>query len=335
VINGLFGFFSNSFLVEAGMNQSCFSEVAFAKFQPKRNETYQIISLEREWNNLVKRPRTAAAKAHLENYERIHEKAAAAGINICTVKKAPSADEWLTEYIDGQSIAQVVNRAGERNGKEGIQEEIRKLIDYLYSVSDIAVLDKPMLEELKILYTEPVYVIKYGLMDLNASNVLYNESRGYTLIDQEWEEPKQVPTDYSIMCSLGYLYSTCPAVRNVYTLNDLLKEFGITLEKVAVLEKISDIYFNMEHAVLDEEKCLIFDGLSHYEVLQSTEQIKLMESQLQERNEQIAHLSKHYQRVVDQIGAMEKQLEEQNKQLTDLSVNYNRVVKILESSKQK
>lgn len=324
--NGEFGFFSNSFLVEAGTGGSIFSDIVYAKFQPARTEKYQIVSVEREGKRLSKRPRGLEAKAHLENYQRIHEKVAKAGIAICQVSKTCSEDEWEIEYVEGESISEMVDQAGENNGKNGILREIRKLIDYLYSVSELAILDQPIFEDLKGVYPEPTYILKYGLMDLNASNILFSKKTGYTLIDQEWEESKQVPTDYAVMNSIGYLYTACAAIKNYYSLEKLLKEFGLSLDKVTVLEKIADAYFKKEHAVLDEDKCLIFEQLNRYDIVQPPEQTKQMQLQLQEKNQQVAHLSENYLRVVNQISELERQLIERNEKVAYLSENYLRVV---------
>ncbi|CAM4490338.1 methyltransferase domain-containing protein [Paenibacillus macerans] len=352
--NGQFGFFSNSFLVEAGTNDSHFADITFVKFQPKRTEDYQIISIEREGKRFVKRPRSSNAKAHLENYQRIHEKMSGNGIRICKVQR--SNDEWQAEYIEGKSISELVDLAGEKNGKDGIRQEIQNLIDYFYSISEHVVLDQPVLDELKGLYTEPTYVLRYGLVDLNASNLLYQNDVGYTLIDQEWEEIRQIPTDYAIMNSIGYLYSTCSTVKSFYSLTSLLEEFGLSQDKVSVLEKISDIFFKEKHSVLDEEKSMIFDQLSQYEITQPPRsgweaelnhqnkqvgilsenynrvvtQVKQLESELREKNEQVADLSKNYNIVVERIRTLEKLLEERNQQVAHLSANYNRVVKMIQ-----
>lgn len=344
VKNGQFGFFSNSFLVEAGTDESHFSDVTFAKFQPRRTEDYQIISIEREGKQFIKVPRNSKAKAHLENYRKIHEKLTESGIRICNVKKFPSTDGWQAEYIEGQTISELVDLAGEKYGKKGIYEEIKRLVDYFHSMSEYMEMDQPVLEELKDIYSEPTFILKYGLMDLNASNLLYDKEVGYIIIDQEWEECKQIPTDYAIMNSIGYLYSTCPTVRSLYSLNTLLEEFGLSQEKVSVIEKIPDVFFKEKQAVLDKEKCIIFDQLSHYEINQSSgnnqesdftalsAHVKRIEDELHHQNEQVGFLSENYNRVVAQIRELEPQLREKNEQLADLSENYNRVVKLLQDS---
>lgn len=372
--NGQSGFFSNSFLVEAGTNNSHFSDITFAKFQPKRTEEYQIISIEREGKGIYKRPRSSNAKTHLENYQKIHEKVTKCGISICKVQKSQSNDEWQAEFIEGDSISALVEMAGEKKGKAGIRQELHRLIDYFYSISDHTVLDQPILEDLKRLYVEPTYVLKNGLMDLNASNLFYQSDVGYTLIDQEWEVSKQIPTDYAIMNSIGYLYSTCSTVRRFYSLTSLLEEHGLSQEKVSVLETISDAFFKGEYPVLDEEKCKLFDQLSRYEIVQKPEigweaqytalsahakqveeelyhqnenvaflsenynrvvmQIKQLESQIGEKNKQVADLSINYNIVVERIRTLEKLLEERNQQVTNLSTNYNRVVKLIHELEQ-
>lgn len=374
VKNGQFDFFSNSFLVEAGTNLSQFSDITFAKFQPKRTEDYQILSVKKNTNDFVKSPMGSRAKEHLENYQKIHEKLGNSGIKVCKVQKSSSEKEWQAEYIEGKSISELVDLAGEKSGEKGIKLEIQNLVDFFYSISDYVVLDNPVLDELKELYVEPTYVLKYGLMDLNASNILYQSNIGYVLIDQEWEESRQIPTEYAILNSLGYLYSTCPTLKSFFSLTSLFEEFGLSREKVSVLEKISDYYFIKSNPVLDEEKCEIFEQLSQYEIIQDSgvswaekyaslsshtklvedelhhqneqvgflsehynrvvELIRQMDDQLQGRNEEVTNLSIHYNRVVDRIRELEKQLDERNQQLTDLSTNYNRVVKLLNDSEK-
>lgn len=372
VKNRQLDFLSNSFLVEAGTELSQFSDIVFAKFQPKRNEDYQILSVKKNTNIYVKRPMTSKGKQHLVNYQKIHEKLGELGIKVCKVQKSLVKEEWVAECIDGISISELVDQAGEKRGKKGIDLEIKKLVDFFYSISDYVILDNPVLDKLQEFYAGPTYVLKYGLMDLNASNILYEVNKGYVIIDQEWEESRQIPTEYAILNSLGYLYSTCPTLKGYYSLTNLFEEFGLSSEKISALEKISEYFFKKKNNVLNEEKCIIFEQLSQFEVTHElgfnwvekysalsshtkliesqlhhqNEQvgflsenynrvvthIKQMEGQLKERNEQVANLSMHYNRVVTQIKELEKQLDERNQQLTDLSSNYNRVVKLLNDS---
>ncbi|UQZ33771.1 hypothetical protein C2I18_09685 [Paenibacillus sp. PK3_47] len=344
--NGQIDFFSNSFLVEAGTTESSFSDVTFAKFQPKRNEDYQIISIQREGGGIIKRPRSSKARIHLENYRKIHEKIDNAGIRICKVRKSLTNDEWHAEYIEGQSISDLVEMAGQKNGKDSVIEEIQSLVDYFYSLSEAVMLDQPIIEELKNVYSGETFVLKYGLMDLNASNLLFQREAGYIIIDQEWEESKQVPTDYAILNSIGYLYSTCPTVRGYYSITELLDRFGFSQEKIAVLEKVSDFYFKVKNQILDEEKNMIFERLSHYKISLNNESnldaefatlsahAKRVEDELHHRNEQVGFLSENYNRVVAQIEQLEIQLHERNEQVAHLSENYNRVVKMIQDFQQ-
>lgn len=336
--NNQFDFFSNSFLVEAGTDESCFSDIIYAKYQPKRNSSYQIISLETKDKQFIKRPRIQDECKHLNKYESIHSKLRSIGIEISNVYKSKTRDEWFSEYINGKTVSELVNEEGKRKGKAGIQNEIQKLVNYFYSLSDYIVIDNPIIDELVSVYKQqPTYVLKYSLLDLNASNLIFANDK-YILIDQEWEDYRQLPTDYAIMNSIGYIYSTCPIVRNNYLLSELMEEYGITKDKAIVLEKISKVFFVNDNSILDVEKCTIFDQLNHYDIVHTYykdmdikyselyEHAKKLEEQLYCKNKEVEHLSAHYNRVVRQIEQMEVQLREKNEQLADLSQNYQRVV---------
>ena len=332
--NDALGLMANSFLIEAGTEISKFSTISYAKFNPKRQKKYKIYTVldnggisgrsEKQKQRYIKYPCTEEAKSHLKRYYEINKKMIRNGMPVLPVYPMADGNAWYSLRGDAISVPERIRKIWYREGKYGVEQEIKRIIEWLRALSKYERLTHPIVPELVNCYPDGTNIICFGLMDLNANNMLFDEKIGYFLIDQEWECDKQIPVDYAIMCSLGYLFTGSAVIRNLYNLDELLNSYGVEGEKKTILEKITTEYFQNIIHQYDVESNKFFSQLEKYSIASAPEDAQ---KQLCEMHEEIARLSKEYNRVLQLF-------ETSNQQVSELSGEYNRVLQLLQENQK-
>lgn len=348
------GLLANSFLVEAGTPKSIFSDVCYAKFTPKRATDYQIQTVLKEETDTskalyIKRPSMPAAKDHLRNYSKIHQKIQQLGIPSVPVAVMCDEEGWYSEKRQNSiSVPERLRDVWYEQGCVGVETELDSIIRWLQQQSKWEELIDPIIPELFSLYPNGTYVIPLGLMDMNANNLLYEPETGYVLIDQEWTCEKQIPLDYAIMCTLGYLETASSVIRTIFTGEALLQRYEITPEKCDILKRITSEYFSkmIHHENIQASR--FFQQLERHSVQSDSQIIEQLHAQLEESYKENARLLTEYNRVVklyesgniqlQEISGEYNRLAEEKKQVdvqvNDLSVEYKRVVKLVDSQSE-
>lgn len=328
--NDYLGVFANSFLVEAGVDNSKFTNISYVRFHNKRCSRYNVYTalleddLAQKW--YMKFPLSKEAEKHLLSYQAIHDKLLLEGYPIDQVTYNDKLNSWQTKMIEGLHVSERLRQVWSSAGKEGVLKEVAAIIDFLAKNCQHEIIVNPIIEDLFELYPNGTNIIKHGLMDFNAGNLLYVDGIGYCVIDQEWSCEKQIPLDYLVMCSLGVIYWRNSVVRLCVSIQELLLKYGLDDRRVEVLKKISRAYFNDERGLDDGNLAIFLDqlqtcGPSDFAVL--NENYNRVVATLDEREKQVKELSEGYNRVVSLLQARDKQVK-------DLSENYNRVVALLE-----
>lgn len=102
----------------------------------------------------------------------------------------------------------------------------------------------PISEQLfKIYKSEPIKILKCGLLDLNMGNVIKNKDK-YILIDQEWICKEEVPTEYAIYFSIKLMFESIPNLCNLLSEEEFYIKYGITPLKRKTFNRISIDYFD-------------------------------------------------------------------------------------------
>lgn len=337
-------------MVEAGTSKSSFSDISYAKFTPKRIENYRIQTVLKEKNDTsnalyIKYPSVSSAKAHLSNYAAIHQKLQKLGIPSVSVAPMCDGEGWYSEEsVNRMTIHERLLNIWHQQGRRGVEAELDAIIGWMKQHSKWETLTDPIIPELSDLYPNGTHVIPLGLVDMNANNLLYEHGTGYVLIDQEWECEKQIPLDYAIMCSLGYLVTTSSVVRTVFTMEELFQRYEITSQKCDILKRISSEYYSKMIHLEDAQDSVFFQQLEQHSVQSDALKIEQLNAYLTEYHKENIRLTNEYNRVVkllDETSGYLQQITGEydnlvrkkaqiDVQLKELSFEYNRVVALVE-----
>ena len=255
--NKVFGFFSNSFLIEFGFQASNLSDIIYARNLDYRSIEFKTITLENEKHKFFKIPDSEKAKLHLDKLVEIHKKVKAMGIKICDIEEQNG--KYIIERIDGKNVAENIIELSKKNQWDLIEKEIDNLVSFYYSISDKKKITNPIINEVKNIYKSEAYVMKISLIDGNASNIIKNEKDEYVFIDQEWEIDKDLPTDYLIYHSLTYIFGSNNFISKQITIERIYKKYGITKNKKILFDQIEKYYFTEYQQVIDTNKKRILD----------------------------------------------------------------------------
>lgn len=265
--NQLFDVFSNSFLVEFGLKDSLLCDINYARNLSYRNLDYKTITLENQKHEIFKIADNEKSKLHLENLVNIHKKLQKCHVKVCNVEK--SDEKYYMEYIRGKGVSEYLLELSLDDKWDFVVEEIDKLVSYYQSISDFKKITHPAYKDFLKIYNGKTHVMKVPIVDGNASNIIIDEDNQYTFIDQEWEASGELPTEYLIYFSLAYIFGTNLKLSTHFSMQDFLKKYNITTEKIEVFTDYNDYYFNHENCVVNAFKkknldaCLAGSGGLH------------------------------------------------------------------------
>lgn len=250
VENNQYSFFANSYLLEIGNNAKNFSDVSYVKTNMFREDNCQINTIIRDNNKITKVPKTKLATKHLNNMISIVDKLKKLGLNVANIKKEDS--QYEIDFMEGKTLAEYIYDLTLDNKKEEIIAEIDKYWNYLKNISTNKIIkDYDENKELKKYHeSQKELVLKYGLFDLQMSNIMINNDN-YYVIDQEWISKKSVPTKLVMYFSIDYLYIWIDNFDKIISKTELLKKYNITKKEEILYRKISDLFFYDEMNSVD------------------------------------------------------------------------------------
>ena len=251
--NNMFDFFSNSFLVEFGLNDSVLSDVVYAKNSDNRTLDYKTITVENDKNIFYKIPCSKNAKKHLDEVIDIHNEIKKADINICDFYKED--DKYYSKKVDGCSVTSYICDLVNQNKWSLVNKEIDNIINFYFSLSDNITFSSPIIDDINKIYgNKKTYILKKSIIDGNISNLFKDKDNNYIFIDQEWITDKQIPTEYLIYYSLVYLFHSCRELSSHVSIDKYLIKYNISKEKIDLFNKIEMFFYNENKKVLDNEK---------------------------------------------------------------------------------
>lgn len=250
--NGEFGFFSNSFLVEFGMDDAKLCDTIYARNLSYRNLDYKTITIENQKHEYMKIAENCQGEKHLDDYLSIHKKMLNHHIKACTVEKKNQL--YCSQYIEGKSFNEYILGLSKEKKWDLIEEEIDKLVQYYYSISNFRKIGTSSYKGFLKLYQDKTYIMKVSLIDGNASNIIINSDGDYVFIDQEWESDDILPTDYLIYFSLLYLFSCNTRLSNHFSIESFYKKYSINLEKIRIFNEYNHYYFTKKNDVINVKK---------------------------------------------------------------------------------
>lgn len=246
--NDQFGFFSNSFIVEFGLEDAILSDVIYAKELSYRNSEYRIVTIQKKDGNFRKMAVSGLAKKHIENIFLIYEKCIEKNIPVVEVKKISDL-ELEIKKCDGKLVANDIFTKIKKMGIGCLDVELDKLWSFYKSISEEKEFTNPYSPEIVQIYRDKTFILKLSLMDGNVSNIMVNKGE-YTLFDQEWIVEKELPAEFLMYFSILHIVNVCEISKE--TFEGIIQKFGLTEEKIDLFLQINTEFYSF-HNVIDEK----------------------------------------------------------------------------------
>lgn len=328
--NKQFGFFSNSFFIEAGFEKSKLSDVIYAKAQPYRNDSCNVFTILDNKNNIYKIPNTEESNKHLIKNVDIHNKIAELGIDVC---KITSKDNkvFSVQHVDGKIVTEIINQYAIEKNKTKIEEEIDNYVKLLNKISKTVNNFKSNNKKVFKYYKDKkVKVLKLSLLDLHMSNIIKDRSK-YIIIDQEWMSDNMIPTNYMLYFSIKYLYEWSSKFRELFDVDYFYKKYNISNKDIEIYGELGNEIFNNEIKSIDSKKMEIITNqgiiVTDNDIIESKskeyeQEIANRQSIINDKDSSIKHLNKI-------INECNKVIDEKSREIDSQSiiiVNQNRVI---------
>lgn len=258
--NNIFDIFSNSYIVEFGLEDCELSDIDYVKYQNNRNKEFRISTIIRRNKDVIKSGMTSSSKKHLENQLMIHKSAKSHNLAISDLRN--ESGNIVSDYIVGKNFNTHIGELLEEKRITDIIDEIDRLYKFLKSFCVKKIFTNPILSDLKTIYKGETLIPKMSLMDFNSSNMMVTK-RGYLLIDQEWLSDKEIPMDYLMSNSLSDIYICNPNLSLLKDIHFFLRKYNITETKIKIFEEISKEFFTKENKVINLKEKEILDGCKY------------------------------------------------------------------------
>lgn len=260
---GVVGSFLNSFFVEISKQelQSNDNTISYAKMSYDRKRRFAIATLIPEnGSEVIKRPISAHSAPHLKAmaaYYKKHPKIH----GLTNVPMREQGEDLYFPWVKGPELLAYLLTAAEQKDKEGFVQIIKKYRSKLISGTQITEdYCTPAFAEVfgEQKLTVPMHCMKDSNIDLIFSNILVAgaqntedigvalDTKSWTVIDYEWTFPFEIPQEFVIWRALYLLYMQNSAVQNLFTLEALMEEAGLTQEACQTFLKWHD-HFNDDY----------------------------------------------------------------------------------------
>ena len=323
--NNMFGFYSNSFLIELGMNSKNFSNVAYAKYQSHRRKKFNTITIITDDNKIYKKSDNNQANNHLDNMIKIHEEIKKNKIKTCNVIKKDNIYE--IERLEGITLENLILK-----NLDEVESIIEEYVDFVHNCSTKKIIKNHIIPEVEKVYKETKnYVLNIGLLDFNLGNVIKNNNEFY-VFDQEWKTDYDIPADYVIYFSLKLLIEKSPLLTKKININKLYKKYNITKEKRNLFDKISYNYFNNINDVND--KNILNKLFTHKQIIIDNEK-ECLKNDVEFYKDLIEKTKSGYETEINRLNELEKKYQIEINILQEAGKGYQKEINRLNEEYQK
>lgn len=231
--DGMFTYFSNSFLIECG---SGIEDVIYAKYNRIRKDKYAVSTIitKRGADCIVqKKSITSDAQKHIEN---MGAKKISGLPRLKMTDGHMEGNLYVTDYIDGQEIETLFYAC--RNDVGEFVKKARELLEAYFMPDKDELTDFVFTDEYRNLfgkvYVEGAKCLGTTNIDLIFSNLRLTEKGEMFCIDNEWVFDFPIPYEYTIWRAVTQLYGKYMIyLRNKISRNDFLKAVGLNEKNFA------------------------------------------------------------------------------------------------------
>lgn len=232
---GVFGKFSNSFLIEIGLREKKSKEekVIFSKISNQRKSEFRIITkiIEKDQKKyVIKEGLNEKSILHLKRMldHKINESKYFDNAKIEQMPKGVSM-----EFVQGDTFEKKIIKLLEKNKKSEFEDAIRNFADKIREGSIFT--DQYRSRAFKMVFGEEdlgekVYCKKNLNIDMLFSNIFLNDDI-YKVIDFEWCFDFNIPVEFLIWRSLNMLYYCNPTINKNYSYKQIFEVIGVKIER--------------------------------------------------------------------------------------------------------
>lgn len=311
--NDCFGFFANSFLIEASTNILENEHIIFASTKRDYKEKYRVLTTIDNDYKVKKIPLFSSSKVHLkqsfDNLLRLNDR----GIKV--IKANVKEDIYEYDFVDYKRGDMIFREFLNENKFEKVLELINELRKNNILSSDEAAQEKNTIARKFNLGNSDICfgaILKEGYIDLTFVNSFYNNNKLY-FFDQEWMIPN-VPLNFILYRAITTAYGN--------------EKYNISIKKlydyIGITSTVEDIYRRFEAVLLNDmmEKinCDNFDKRMYQESLTLKSKIT---NQLKNKEAHIELLLQSERDLKTKVSQIENELNNKNVELNDKNIELN------------
>lgn len=243
--DGMFPYFSNSFLIECG---GLPENVIYAKYSKTiRKEPYAISTIicKKDTDYIVqKKAMTAPAQKHIET---MPAKQTSFLHNLQAAKMYVDHGVCVTEFIEGQDLDSTLYRY--RNNVDLFVHEAGNIFETYFKPAEDELIDFVLTEEYQKLFGDAVIkeakCLKVTNIDLILSNLRLTKDGRVYCVDNEWVYDFPIPYGYVVWRAASQLYTKY----GIYLKNHILR--STFLKEIGLKEEHFATYASMEKSFID------------------------------------------------------------------------------------
>lgn len=194
--------------------------ISYIQFSRSRKNKFDLITgfeTTKKQLRVFKAVRHTSAEKFLDSMTINYEKLVNSNFPIEIVKPKKSNGKVYFDFIQGDTIGQLIETAVKSGNETLVKKILDKYIDVLNSLSIKSPIKlKECNEFFGIDFSSEKSWINTGLLDLDTGNIILKESK-YYLIDYEWVFDFAIPTNYVIFRALNGLYIHYLGGKNLYS----------------------------------------------------------------------------------------------------------------------
>lgn len=254
--DGMFDYFSNSFLIVCGDEQA---EIEYVKYNRERKKEFRIATYIKKTDNtriVRKKALTQEGQAHISNMKK----------NLDLLKKANDLNFWadgeliqndfICEFVAGNNVDSYLYIY--RNDLNLLIQKIKAIIDIVFTPNLKDMKDFEMTDEFKNVFGECLLENEKSLSVTNVDMIFSNmkvEDGKITVFDSEWVFDFPIPYNYVKWRAIKEFYVQYYAyLKNKIEKNDFVKQFNITQEQICVFQDMEHRLSQYVHGVKNKEK---------------------------------------------------------------------------------
>lgn len=220
--NGVFEFFSNSFIIECSANKVDFVDISYAAVSGDRSNENAIITTIHNNHRVTKRSMYAEGQLSIKKLKNNMEYLNSRGVKVLEAEYRE--EEIIMPYIDAPTVSNHIRQLYSEKKAEEIIEIFDRLYSYILMSSDMADDENNVLKDKYPEVDEWGTVLKHAYIEMMPFNCFWYK-KDLLFFDQEFVR-ENFPALFVMYRALRYTYKLNPKMSSVVTLATLRERYN-------------------------------------------------------------------------------------------------------------